>query len=276
LDDDLLLVNVLSVILVLLVFLMPESPLRVALGIPFVLFFPGYTLTCALFPKTNVNEYERLALGVGLSLSVVPLLALGLNFTPWKIRLYPVMFMLLLFTLSMSVIASLRRRALSVEEVFSPKLDFKVPRWREMSKPDKILACIILVGLVATGGFAAYLASAPKVGDKFTEFYVLGSGGKFGGYPKNMTLGESRNMTLGIVSHEYGEAGYRAVIEFDGETIQSFDGIRLDHEDTWRQNFTFTPSKTGRALKLEFLLYMDGGAEPYRTLQLFITVKPWE
>ena len=47
---DLLVVIIASVVLVLLAIL-GEGVIRIALGLIFVLFFPGYTLIAALFPK---------------------------------------------------------------------------------------------------------------------------------------------------------------------------------------------------------------------------------
>jgi uncharacterized membrane protein len=92
LDKDLHLINALALALIGVVTLLPDIPLRVALGTPFVLFFPGYTLISALFPKKkDLNSIERVALSLGLSLAVVPLIGLGLNYIPFGIRLQPVL-----------------------------------------------------------------------------------------------------------------------------------------------------------------------------------------
>jgi uncharacterized membrane protein len=68
-----------------------EGPLRVVPAIACVLFLPGYLATSALFPRTgDLSGPERLALSLGLSLAIVPLVGLALNFTPWGIRLEPI------------------------------------------------------------------------------------------------------------------------------------------------------------------------------------------
>ena len=68
-----------------------DLPVRVPLGLLMVLFVPGYTLIAALFPKIgDLDGIERTALSFGLSIAVVPLIGLGLNYTPWGIRLIPV------------------------------------------------------------------------------------------------------------------------------------------------------------------------------------------
>src|SRR6266705_2796807 len=64
-----------------------------------ILFVPGYVLMAALFPRAKeIDWIERVALSLGLSIAVVPLLALLLNFTPFGIRFGPVIVTTTLFT----------------------------------------------------------------------------------------------------------------------------------------------------------------------------------
>jgi len=84
--------------------------MRYILGSIFVLYLPGATLIEALYPREeDLSPLERLALSIGLSLAVVPLIGLILNYTPWGIRLEPIIISLTLFTLSMTIIASWRK-----------------------------------------------------------------------------------------------------------------------------------------------------------------------
>ena len=93
---------------------------RTVLGLPMVLFLPGYALIAALFPhRDDLDGIERTALSFGLSIAVVPLLGLGLNYTPWGIRLVPILVTLSIFTLGMCVIAVYRRGELPEGEAFS-------------------------------------------------------------------------------------------------------------------------------------------------------------
>ena len=274
---DLLLVNALSAILILSVVLVPDSPLRTVLGLPFVLFFPGYTLICALFPgKKDLGEMERLALSIGLSLAVVPLVGLALNYTPWGIRLYPIITSLFILTLLLSIASNYRRSKLPTEQKFNLSIPLKMPKWNTMRKSDKLFAIGFLVATVAVGGLTVYLVSAPKIGERFTEFYVLGSNGKLADYPVNLTLGENGTVTLGITNHEYETATYRITISLDNQTLETIDNIQLSHEMNWSQNYTFTPKVTGEKMDLEFNLCKEDIEEPYRSLQLWITVRPPE
>jgi len=87
-----------------MVFVVPENvfPLvyvRYVFGAVFVLFLPGFSLIRALFGSKELDNIERLALSIGLSLALVPLAGLLLNYTPWGIRTAPVTLSLLALTL---------------------------------------------------------------------------------------------------------------------------------------------------------------------------------
>ena len=89
---------------------------RYALGTVFVLWLPGYTLIKALFPEEphveasqrSLDPIERMALSIGLSLAITPIIGLLLNYTPWGIRLTPVTLGLLAFTLTSATVAVAR------------------------------------------------------------------------------------------------------------------------------------------------------------------------
>ena len=67
---------------------------------------PGFAFIKALFPakvpiKTsseNMDTIERVALGIGMSLALVPIVGLILNYTPWGIRSTPITLSLLALT----------------------------------------------------------------------------------------------------------------------------------------------------------------------------------
>lgn len=65
----------------------PAVTVRWVSGSALVLLLPGYVSIEALFPKKEIDDLERLALSIGLSLAIVALIALVLNYTPWGIRL---------------------------------------------------------------------------------------------------------------------------------------------------------------------------------------------
>jgi hypothetical protein len=82
----------------------PYVYIRYILGSVFVLFLPGYSLIKTLFPTREIDNIERTALSIGMSLALVPLVGLLLNYTPWGIRLTPVTLSLLSLTTILTII----------------------------------------------------------------------------------------------------------------------------------------------------------------------------
>ncbi|MDE1858867.1 MAG: DUF1616 domain-containing protein [Thaumarchaeota archaeon] len=98
------------------IYLLPQySPfiyVRYVFGAVAVLYFPGYTLIEALYPKKeDLDSLERLALSIGLSLALVPLVGLLLNYTPWGIRLEPIVVSLSILGVSLALVAAVRKES---------------------------------------------------------------------------------------------------------------------------------------------------------------------
>ena len=107
---------ILSTATAISVFTIPEKAypyvfLRYILGSIFVLFLPGFTLIKTLFPTKEIDNIERTALSIGMSLALVPLVGLLLNYTPWGIRLTTVTSSLLALTLLLSVTGVIREHS---------------------------------------------------------------------------------------------------------------------------------------------------------------------
>jgi len=101
----------------ILIYITPHTPpftyLRYLFGSLFVLYLPGAALIELLYPKpSDLSQLERLALSIGLSLALVPLVGLILNYTPWGIRLDPVFASLSLLTLGLAAGAVARKYSL--------------------------------------------------------------------------------------------------------------------------------------------------------------------
>lgn len=247
--------------------------LRVALGLPFVLFFPGYTLIAALFPKKDdLDGIERVALSFGLSIAVTPLIGLGLNYTPWGIRLTPILISLIVFILCMGCIAFFRRDKLPQEDRYCPVFEFEVPIWKEQPLFDKVLSIALIAAILFAVGSICYVVAMPKVGEKFTEFYILGMDGKAEGYPRELAVGEEGEVIVGVVNHEYQQEKYYVEIKLDDLVLPREGPITLEHEEKWEKAMSFSYPRARENLKVEFLLYREGDKEPYRSLHLWVDV----
>lgn len=280
-EMDLVAILIASLVLVP-VAIFTSGALRIVLGLPFLLFFPGYVLIAALFArKESLGGVERIALSFGLSIAVVPLIGLILNYTPWGIRLYPILISLSVFILAMCVVAWRRRRNLPPEQRFGVSFSVRLPSWQEKGKVDKALSLVLVVAIIGVIGTLAYVVAIPKVGERFTEFYILGPYDKAEGYTTNLTLGEKGEVVLGIVNHEQEGMSYHVKVmvngtesgvriwlgdEGGGTTLVANNTIgvgELANEEKWERKVFFEPLSRGEGQKLEFLLFSPGLREDY-------------
>jgi uncharacterized membrane protein len=245
---------------------------RIVLGFSLVLFLPGYSLIAMLFPRMDdLGWVERFALSLGLSIAIVPLLGLVLNYTPFGIRLVPVLIVLSAFTISLSLVAWVRRLKVPPEERFRVPFEKLLKVNLGQSVLDKVLSIVLIASIIGSSATLVYVAVTPKTGERFTEFYILGPSGMASDYPTNLTIGEKGEVIIGIVNHEYDNTTYHLVITFNGTLIHE-EQVSLIENETWERTFTFNTSEKGENLKLEFLLYKDRETEAYRTLHLWVNI----
>lgn len=280
LPSDLKLVIVLAFLTLIFVFIAPldKTAGRVIFGISVVLFLPGYVLIAALFPgKNDLDPIERVALSFGLSIAIVPLIGLALNFTPWGIRLVPIITSLTIFILVMTFIAHFRR--LKLHENMRFQVNFKnmfSSIKTEIVKPedriDKILTVVLIISIITSLLMVVYVIITPKQGEKFTEFYLLGPHGKAEGYPTDLTVGKADSVIVGIVNHEYEPVNFTLRVEINQDILKE-EQIQTAYNQTWEQPVNFTPKRTGTGLKLQFLLYKEKNfTVPYRDTHLWVNV----
>jgi len=323
-----------------------ETPLRVVLGLVFVLFAPGYAFIAALFPErgptidaepsetdgdaseggeTNlikqvntasashagtveradprrsgsIDVIERVALSFGLSIAITPLIGLVLNFTPFGIRLVPIVLSIGGFTLLASAAAALRRRELPVEE------RFRVPyrTWAETTRAelfapdtrlDAALNIVLVVSLLLAVSSVGYAVLVPKSGESFSEFYLLTENEPGAlvadDYPQNFTVGQGQPLVVGIGNHEHERVDYSVVAELQRVSIQNNSTPVRERQELDRFSRTIpangsanwthdvTPTMTGERLRLTYLLYRGSPpADPtvenaYRETHLWVNV----
>jgi len=269
---ELIPLNLLVFVLVAAITFIPSNGLRIALGLPFLLFFPGYTLMTALFPKRErVSAAERTALSFGMSLAIVPLIGLILNYTPWGIRLDPILYSVTLFIVITSIIGWLRRRRLPEQERFSIEFQMKMPAWGGGTW-NRVFSIILVVVILGALGSLSYFIAKPKV-ETFTEFYILELDGKAIDYPTEIRVGEEGKIIAAIVNHEHEVVSYRVEVRIDEVKNNEVGPFVLDNEQKWEGIVSFTPDKAGDNQKVTFFLYKNGEDEPYlKPLHLWIDV----
>ncbi len=273
LQNELLSVNVLAILPIIVITFFPSNVLCIILGLPLMLFFAGYTLITALFPKKSaLDGIERLALSFWLSIAVVPLSGLVLNYTTWGIRLYPVLISVTIFIIITSVVAWYRRQRLAQAERFIVSFNLSLTIWKGQRSVDRILSIILMAAILGAVGTISYVIATPKVGEKFTEFYVLGLEGKAMDYPSEMAVGEEGEVIVGIINQEHGTVSYRMKVRIDGSKNNEVGPIVSSDEQKWEEIVSFTPHRARDNQKAEFLLYKEGQSEAYQSLHLWVNV----
>ena len=270
---DLITATACALATVAVVLLVPTlEPIRIVLGLPFILLLPGYVLIAALYPhKGDLDPIERVALSFGLSIAIVPLIGLALNYSPWGIRLNPMLAFVSLFIVMGAGVAAYRRRAVPAEEAFA--INVSLPRWSQVGLARVAAVLIVVLCSVGFGAAAAFLATSRGSSERFSEFYILGPGGKAEGYPRTLELGDSLTVILGVVNREGEDAGYTIEATVDKKPAELTDSLRLKDGERWERPMTLVPSQAGNSQELEFMLYKDGVSGAYRAVHLWVDVK---
>jgi len=145
-----------------------------------------------------------------------------------------------------------------------------------MPRLNKALSIALVVAIVVALGWLGYLIATPKPGEKFTEFYILGSQGKAENYPQQVIAGANVDVIIGVVNHEYQPTTYRVEITINGVRNKEVDIGTMAHQQKWEGEVNFVAQTPGDKQKVEFWLYRDNEAEPYLQdpLRLYIDVRP--
>ena len=136
---------------------------------------------------------------------------------------------------------------------------------------DKPLSIILIIALIIAVGATIYIVVFPQPGEKFTEFYILGPNGKAGNYPTNLTAGESGNIIIGIVNHEYANTTYQLLVK-NNQTILKNENVTLTNSEKIEIPFKFNLPE-GKNQNMEILLYkLPDTQKVYRSLNLNVSV----
>lgn len=280
---DLILCLLWSIILIPIGLLNMGEIIRIILGLPFILFIPGYILIFALFPtrKTDkgIDIIERISLSFGFSLAVVALIGLGLNYTPWGIRLESILFSIFIFIIGIGLLAIYQWFNVNPDERYT--IYFDTSQLKSKNKRDRVLNVLLVISIIVAVVALTYIILTPKQAEKYTELYVLGSSGNTTEYPKYIITGENYSVNLVIANHEYKTIDYTIEIwllnqstyynqtenreEIIFHSMWFIDKIMTTLKHTnieigkttapqWLYNYSFRINRTG-SYKLTFLLF---------------------
>jgi len=130
-----------------------------------------------------------------------------------------------------------------------------------------VLAAVLILAICGT----ILIIVLPQPGEPFTELFLLGASGKASDYPTNLTVGQTANVTVGVVNHENADANYTLVATLNNKTITT-ESFSLANNQQWQGSVSFNATTRGAEQKLAFDLYKAGQSDVYRSVYLFITV----
>jgi uncharacterized membrane protein len=310
----------LSTFFTLLVLLAPKLELmRIILGTLFLLLFPGYVTTSVIWPmkydeneeiednpvETLIDEDEkseqkrkeirtingttRLALSVGLSLGITPIISFifnelySINSDIFGLRTVPILLTIYLYIMMISGIATWRRERLPRKERLQFSFEFKPPF--ENSLQDKIITTVLIILIILSTVLGIYLFKFHHENESFSEFYILGPEKRISNYPRNIFIDEEKMVYLGINNREYESVDYEVRIFLNSRrNLREVDNLNniflepnsgylfkqsIDHNQEFQSPLYFKINRSGN-FDLNFQLIKGG--EVYRELVLKLYV----
>jgi uncharacterized membrane protein len=282
--------------------LLPEGNIaRLLLGTVYVLLLPGYALVSALWPEggdaaTGAAEeppadkgqgqpagrpgpslYERLLLGIGLSLVILPVIGIVLD-SQWSIDSGPVATSLFGFTVAFALLAVARRQRLPEETRFRVSLASLLARdGAETTRLDRALSWALAISLVLAACAVAYLMSTPKSEEPHTELYLLDQNRTLAALPAQLQVNETGTIIAGLTCREAGPTDYTLIVSLQNSTGErqnrtlSMENLTLAVDENREFAHDFSVAEEGR-YKLEAALFKAGEAAPSQEVHLWIDV----
>ena len=279
--------------------------IRFLVAVPLVFFLPGYILVSILFPRAGgspntaatddtqslsaardlgrVTIPERLALSFGLSVALMPLLALLLEALPVEAFSGIIVPLLVGGIVGGAGVGTVRRQQLPVEERFQlPTAAISAavlaPVSGSMPRAERVVTLALAVTIVLAVVSVGYVFAVPQSGEQYTDLRVLteSSDGEltFSNYPDEIAVGEETELVVGVDNHEQTTQAYTVVVTVDqliddGDGVTPIDSTEIDRFSTTlddgerlHQPQTVTPETTGE-YRLNYYLYTD---EPPETV----------
>ncbi|MCG3772260.1 MAG: hypothetical protein JW384_03467 [Nitrosomonadaceae bacterium] len=269
LRNELLWAVVASCLATLFLIIQANVVLRVPLGLLAVLILPGYSMSAALFPsRSELTIMERWALAFGLSLAILVVLTLLLNYTPWGITPLSTALVLNGWTVLWSALGLWRRHKLEVSDTLLPVITREF--WENASTGSRLFLCGLLGATVVSVITLTLAITAPP--PPFTEFFVVGSEGIAEGYPRVVKPNELMTVQVVVTNQEYHEVSYRIAVSSQAGPLFSEGRWTLAQGETWQRSIVLSLPDEGKDQTVDFHLFRDDQETPYRKLRLWVDV----
>jgi len=278
------------------------SAVKTLVGLPLLLFVPGYVVLAALFPRNLsaahpdaadrlfatvsdgcLRPLERVSLSFGVSVALLPPLGLFVSWTGVGFRPGAVMATVTTVLLFGTTVAVARRFLVPESERFTVSPTAWVSRQsaalRDRSTASRVATVALVVVALAATSTLAYGLVAPGGGDAYTNvgLFTENESGALvtSGYPTTLATDESGDVVVVVENHEHRRVDYTLVVELqrvsrtDG-SVTVRESVELDRArasvapgERWRSDQTIRPELTGDDLRVAYMVYHgDPPADP--------------
>lgn len=262
------------------------SVVRVLVGLPFLLFAPGYVLSVAVFPRSTTEAtndgasgladvngealggVERLVISCASSLIALAVVAFVSDATLWAIQPVPIVLGLGALTAVATAVALLRRQ--SVPSRFRPdpagalNAIFGVKQHRDLVF---VVALVVAVTVSAVG--VVYASSVEQSSEQFSEYALLSEteSGKLTAtdHPSELPRDEPTTLHTYIENHQGHQVTYTVIVTLERVGSPNGDGTEsrelarltptLSAGESRSVQHTVSPTMTGEDLRLKYLFY---------------------
>lgn len=256
-----------------------------ALGLPLVLFLPGYVLLAVFFPGADTEHGgpqrslpvgERIALSFGMSIALLPLFFLVVESVSTGAPLEAILGVISAFLVFGAILGIVRRLQLPRRRRFS----LPVKRWfgdlnratvGAESPVDGILTIALLLTILLATSTLGFALMVPTDGETYSSFSLLAADGSgefvASDHPDELVQGEAQQFAVDVENKHSEPITYTVVaelqaVETSGESVTVLGEEELERlqvsvgsGEEERITHTITPSTTGDDLRLQYYLY---------------------
>lgn len=268
-------------------------------GLPLLLFAPGYALLAILYPASNDRRTHvvdataleseghwldwptRGALSLGTSVALVPLLALGCSVVGLELTILPTVIALLV---AIGAVAAARRRsqlppAHRLEPPFADRLAGSRPSISSLRSVGSATTILLAVGVLLATSTLGYALVVPNDGEAYTSLSLAteNESGDLvsGSFPSEIDTDEERELVAVVENAEGERTSYTLLVEL--QRVDDGDGTtevtertelhrftpEIEDGERWERSHAIRPEEPGDDLRLTYSLYRgDAPSDP--------------
>jgi len=247
--------------------------LRIIIGIPYLLFLPGYLILKVLSLYDELKDEYKLGLSVGVSILILSLISLGLNYTLWGLQKNTVYIFLMSIIMSLVLFNHWKQRH-TYSDGNAQLIENAKNFWNNINVIQKITIYISLMAIIIIFSLLFYRITTIRSGEKFTEFYILDVNGKLDSSLLVIKPNQQAHFRFGISNNEEKTMNYRLEILISDQIVYSSAGIEIPAKKIYEKLIDLTlPSNIKDGDKVIYYLYINDEMKPYRTLTSWVIIK---